>query len=760
MADESSLGSARDPLRFLNGGGALGDLIRSRDWSGSPLGLPHTWPQSLRTTLSLCLASSFPLCFAWGEGRIQFYNDGYLPLCGAKHPHSLGQDFRECWLSAWPVIGPAFEHCVRTGEASYLKDSRMFIDRNGYLEETFFTFSFSPIRDESGEIAGVFHPVVESTHLVLSERRLGLLRDVASRASEAKQASSCLQMVANALSAHGVDVPFALFYALEDDVTAGDGAKVPTLVASVGVDADALEDRLSKLPLERAAEMPTTEVDDPRGLLGDMVCDPYPEPIRTIVTHRVMLGSTGFPLIVMVVGASPRLSFDDGYRGFLEMLGAAVTTAVSKAHTYAEERRRAEKLADIDDRVRADDALRTSEQRFRSMFELAAVGIAQSDARTGRLLLCNDKLCKISGYSREELSAISQAEVAATATASAGDEHLTLFAKAVVADARASIHEKLFLRKDGAPVCVRINAAVMRDAAGIAITVMYVIEDVTARKQAEEKLQRFNAVLEGLVRGRTVELEAANKELEAFAYSVSHDLRAPLRAIEGFSKILSERFASEIPEAAREYLDEVRSNTTYMGRLVSDLLAFSRLGRQPVRKIKVDTNEVVRGCLSDLQYAREGREVDVVIADLPPCEADPFLLKQVFVNLLSNAFKYTSKRPHARIEVGYRASREPSAAGVGGGPPSATNVTAENDDITFFVRDDGVGFDMRYAHKLFAVFRRLHSAEEYEGTGVGLAIVQRIVQKHGGRVWADAAPGRGATLNFTLPRAGVAHDGQ
>src|SRR5881296_853306 len=169
------------------------------DWARTPLGDISRWPQSLRTTVSLCLASNFPISLAWGPKHIQIYNDGYWPICGGKHPVSMGQDFSECWASAWPVIGEAFERAQR-GETSYLENQRMFLDRNGYLEETFFTFSFSPIRDESGGIGGLFHPVTETTANMLAERRTRAVRDLAARSAEAKTVEEACSALTKSLA--------------------------------------------------------------------------------------------------------------------------------------------------------------------------------------------------------------------------------------------------------------------------------------------------------------------------------------------------------------------------------------------------------------------------------------------------------------------------------------------------------------------------------------------------------------------------------
>ncbi len=231
------------------------------------------------------------------------------------------------------------------------------------------------------------------------------------------------------------------------------------------------------------------------------------------------------------------------------------------------------------------------------------------------------------------------------------------------------------------------------------------------------------------------ELAHANQELEAFSYSVSHDLRAPLRTIDGFSRLLLEDYTPQLPAKAQRYLQWIREGAQEMDQLIDDLLTFSRLSRQPLKKQVLAPGTLVQAVLADLQVEQGKRRIEISVGYLPPCQADPVLLKQVFTNLLSNALKFTAQRQVAQIEIGAE-QRAPS--------PTAAP------ECVYFVKDNGVGFDMQYSHKLFGVFQRLHRAEDYEGTGVGLAIVQHIIHRHGGRIWAEAVVDRGATFYFTL----------
>ena len=380
-------------------------------------------------------------------------------------------------------------------------------------------------------------------------------------------------------------------------------------------------------------------------------------------------------------------------------------------------------LRDISDRVRAEATQR----------HLSAIVLSSQDAIIGKTLdgtitSWNPGAERMYGYSADEI--VGQ-PVSVLAPADRPDELPAILARLRDGE-RLTYHETVCMTKDGRHLDVSLSMSPLEDANGRVVGAATIARDITAQKRSEALIRSLNADLERRVLERTAQLEDTVNELEAFSYSVSHDLRAPLRAVNGFARILLQEYEPQLAADAQGYLRMVSENAQQMGRLIDDLLAFSRLGRQQLRTQPVLPAEVVRSALDELAPEQQGRDVQITLGELAACQADPALLRQVYVNLLSNALKYTRRRDVARIAIGWR---EMHGAG------------------TYFVKDNGAGFDMRYADKLFGVFQRLHRAEDYDGTGVGLAIVNRIVHRHGGRVWAEAAPDQGATFFFTLAGA-------
>ena len=346
----------------------------------------------------------------------------------------------------------------------------------------------------------------------------------------------------------------------------------------------------------------------------------------------------------------------------------------------------------------------------------------------GTLTYVNDRLCAVSGYSREEL--IGQNHRIMKSNQHSSDFFESMYR--AISNGKVWRGEVKNRAKDGSFFWLDSTIVPFVGTDGRPWQYVAIRADITQLKQAEAR-----------DRQRTAELEAANNELEAFSYSVSHDLRAPLRHIGGFSKMLVEEFGSTLDPTAQHYLDRIQSGTQKMGLLVDELLNLARVGRQPLNRHLTQLNSIVTEVITILQPESEGRQVEWVIADLPATECDPVLVRQLFQNLLANALKFT----RSRVGVDANAGAETPA------PTRAViEVSHKGEDgrTVFIVRDNGVGFNMKYVDKLFGVFQRLHRAEEFEGTGIGLATVQRIVQKHGGRVWAEAEVDKGAVFYFTL----------
>jgi PAS domain S-box-containing protein len=373
-----------------------------------------------------------------------------------------------------------------------------------------------------------------------------------------------------------------------------------------------------------------------------------------------------------------------------------------------------------------EQALRASELSYRRLFEAAKDGILILDVGTGRINDVNPFLIKLLGFSRTEMVGKTVGELSPFKDIEANKIMLERLQK----DGYVSYANLPLETRDGRRIAVEFVSNVYE--AGDHDVIQCNIRDITKRRSAEDEAKRFNTELEHRVAERTAQLQAANEEMEAFSYSVSHDLRAPLRHIMGFVALLQRDAGQTLSEKNLQHLTTISQSAKLMGKLIDDLLAFSRIRRSEMKKTDVNLDALVQDALCDFQAETKERKIVWNIHKLPHLQADRALLRLVLVNLLSNAVKFTSARAEAKIEIGC--------------------VPGSDRETVIFIRDNGAGFDPRYAHKLFGVFQRLHSLNEFEGTGIGLANVQRIIHRHGGRTWAEGVIDGGATFYFSIPK--------
>ncbi len=374
-----------------------------------------------------------------------------------------------------------------------------------------------------------------------------------------------------------------------------------------------------------------------------------------------------------------------------------------------------------EEHAQADQLLRESEERFRATINQAPVGIAHLGI-DGHWLLVNQQLCNIVCYTPPELLARTVQDLIHPDDLDTELQHR----RQLLANALQTYTLELrFVRKDASPVWINWTVSMVHAPSGDPMYLIAIIEDITVRKHEEQEIARLNQHLAE----QTNELRMANEELEAFSQSLAQDLRAPLVVIRNMTSLILKDYAPQLPSKVQDIFQLIRGNTEEMDELTQGLLMVSQIPTQTLHRQTVAPEELVRAAWDGLQAERAGPPVELMVGTLPAAQADPVLLKQVWVNLLSNALKFTRGRKVARIEIGAR---------------------QEDDRTVYFIRDNGVGFDMAYAQEIFRPFQRFHGSDEFEGSGVGLAIIERIIRRHGGRVWAEAQVDQGATFYFTL----------
>ncbi|WP_438024540.1 sensor histidine kinase [Sorangium sp. So ce233] len=723
MQESHHPGAAARPsdVPFLAGDGEMAQLMRDHDWSLTPVGPVETWPQSLRTAVTICLASRHPIEIWWGPEYARFYNDAYRPILGAtKHPHFLGRPGRECWSEIWDVIGPMLDGVRATGQATWSEDFQLLLARNGYLEETYFTFSYAPVLIEDGTIGGIFCACAETTARVLSERRLRALRALGAQSAAAAMVSveeTCARSVST-LGASSADVPFALLYLIEP------GGAEARLAAAEGLapggraspERISLADEGAVWPLSRVARTrQCLRLDTPAERFGELPGGPWPEPPREAVVLPLARAGQGALQGFLVVGVSPRRALDAAYSDFFELAAGHIATTISGARAYQDERLRAEERAELLAREQA--ALAEAERhraRLETLFTQAPAGICVLRGPEHVFELANPRYLELIGnrdlLGKRLCDALPETapavvplldRVYATGEPFFGNE-------LPVSLQRGGEIEERYFNLIYQPI---YDAAARVE--GVAVLAFEVTDQVRARRRAEQLAHA---------------LAITNQDLDQFAYVASHDLKAPLRGIASLSEWIEEGLADKMNDEARQQMRMLRGRVHRLEALIEGILSYSRAGRIRDKLSLVDVGVVVAECL---ELLAPPPEATLVVGDgMPTLLAERVPVQQVFMHLIGNALKH-ARRADAVIEI--------ACADAG-------------DFYDFTVKDNGPGIPPQFQERIWGIFQTLEARDKLEGTGIGLSVVKKIVETRGGKVALESEPYAGATFHVYWPK--------
>jgi PAS domain S-box-containing protein len=716
--------------------------IRSFDWANHPLGAFDEWPPHLRTVLRTMLSSRYAMWLGWGPDLHFFWNDAYLPTIGDKERWALGAPARQVWEEIWPEIGPRAEWVVRTGEATWDESLLLFLARNGMREETYHTFSYSPVTDDDGAIGGLLCVVTEDTERVVGERRLALLHELGADIAAARSEQELLSVVTERLELRPGDLPFALVYLFEgrsqeaaaetsSEPVASACAPVARLACAHGVPrGDALAPEQIQ-PASPAAAWPIhAALTQRRPLLVDRIMErfsivptgPWDRPAEHAWLVPLAQHGEQQPAGVLIAALNPYRPFDPAYRGFVDLLAAQIASGLSAVRAAEADQRRAEAVIKLraEAERRQRELERQSEERFRTLARHAPVGIFLSD-RNGNCMYVNERWCEMAGLNPEQ--ALGRGWLRAVHP----DDRKRVSGgwESAVEGGRTSYAEFRFLRTDGTTTWLQGSAVRFLDADGEVGGYVGTLSDITSRRQAELELQRARD-----------EALAASRAKDEFLATLSHELRTPLNPVLLLASDAVEN--PSFPAEVRALFEVIRANVSLEARLIDDLLDVTRItrGKLTLDRRVLDVHEVLREALAIVQAEIAEKKLDVrleLAAPRPHVEADTVRLQQVFWNVLKNAIKFTP---------------------AGGSICIQTSTTSNDTSLRVRISDTGIGLRPEELGGIFEAFAQ--GRHQLGGLGLGLAISRMLVESHGGRITAESpGPGRGSTFCIELPGVSV-----
>lgn len=805
---------------FLEGGGEMGELTRAHDWSQSEVGSPESWPQSLRTVVSIILLSDFPMFLWWGDNMIQFYNDAYRPSMGnnGKHPKALGQRGIECWPEIWDIIYPLIKQVKETRKSFFSEDQLIPIYRNGQIEDVYWTFSYSAVLGENGGVDGVLVVCNETTKKVLLVKEQELAKERL-RTSENNLRNIIVQApvamailrgpqhvveIANERMYHLWGKPAVDFvgkpifeilqearqegfeellnhvYTTGETYTAygapvtlfrGSGSETVYIhfvyeafretdnsisgIMAVAVDVTEeivarkkLEERESQIralvesapfPIgvyvgrEMRIEMVNEAIMKVWGKGSDLVGRNYHDVLPELDSQEIYsqldrVFMTGVPyharnqrVDLVVNGKLTSYYFNYSFTPLFD--------AQSKVYGVMNT------AADVTDLVVAKQNVERSEQNFRNMVKQAPVAMCIMLGPNHVVEVANDLIIELWGKNPDE---VLNKPIFEAVPASKGQGLEELIAKVYQNGETFHARERpvmLFRKNKYETIYQDFVYEPYRDSNGSIIGVLAITIDVTAQVQARQKIEE-------VVEERTRDLKQSNAELAQFAYIASHDLQEPARKIRTFSEMLRKSLVA-IDARSDNYLSKIENSAARMLTLIRDVLTFSQLSKSRREFVRIDLNEILKAVKDDFELYIEEKAAIIRSEPLPVIYGIPIQISQLFGNLLSNALKYTSdKRPEINISVSDVTSQK--VKGI------LLDSSFAYYDISF--TDNGIGFNSNNAEQIFDIFQRLHAKDEYQGTGIGLAMCRKICENHNGYIYAESVLGEGATFHVILPK--------
>lgn len=682
-------------LQFLQGGGEMGRLTRAKDWSKTAVGDPKNWPQSLRTALSIVLNSRFPMFLFWGPELICFYNDAYRPSLGneGKHPSILGGRGEDYWQEIWHIIKPLIDQVLVGGEATWSEDQLIPIFRNGKIEDVYWTFSYSPVNDESGKPAGVFVTCSETTSKVNTLRQL----------EESERRFRNMAESSTILIALSDDTGNATYFNKAwTDLT---GKSVADLIQYGWAEIIHPEDR------NRYVQ---NYLDAFKARIG------FSDEFRVLNKNGEYCWLTAKLM--------PRFQHDLTFSGYISS------------------------CFDITELKQAEAALRESENRLNIVIQASELGTWEFYPES-----------KAVNYSRRYLEVFGHNEdiklTHAQLLQQLHPEDLPIREKAFKdAFETGYLHyESRLIWKDHSIHWMEGRGKVFFDAQHKPEKLIGTIRDITKEKlhqkeleESENKLRLLSNSLEKQVQERTLELEhknaelkIMNKELQSFAYISSHDLQEPLRKIQTFSSQIIEKESHHLSESGKDKFQRLQNAAQRMQTLIDDLLTYSRTSSSETKFEPVDLNQIMDEVIDDLKEDLKEKQATIEVIGLPIVNVIPYQFRQLLHNLIGNSLKFSKEGISPQISI--------KSEIISGSKIHHYKLDPEKEYCHISISDNGIGFESEYSEKIFELFQRLHSKNQYIGTGIGLAIVKRIVENHQGIITAKGIPNQGATFELFIP---------